>query len=106
MVHEKIKVRLPELEELLKEVTSHWEEEDAVHRYYHGSFKVYAIQDCAKRIVAMFEALGDGLELNGDFLSILLRDHRAGIVKPWYGRCSAVSAKCVQHFAVKCSTSQ
>ena len=68
---QRIKARLPELEEVHIEVTSHWEEEDAVYRYYHGSFKVYAIQDCTKRIVAMLQELGDGLELNRDFLDII-----------------------------------
>jgi hypothetical protein len=68
---QRIKARLPELEELHKEVTSHWKEEDAVYRYYHGRFKVYAIQGCTKRIVAMLQELGDGLELNRDFLDII-----------------------------------
>jgi len=66
-----IKAHLPELEELHKEVTSHWEEEDAVYRCYHGSFKVYATRGCTKRTVAMLQELGDGLELNRDFLDII-----------------------------------
>jgi hypothetical protein len=68
---QRIKARLPELEELHIEVTSHWKEEDAVYRYYHGSFKVYSIQDCIKQIVALFQELGDGSKLNGDFPKII-----------------------------------
>jgi hypothetical protein len=70
-------IRLPRcesihaLEELHIEVTSHWEEGDAVYRYYHGSFKVYSIQDCIKQIVALFQELGDGSKLNGDFPKII-----------------------------------
>jgi len=64
-----LKARLPELEELHKEVTSHREEEDAVYGYYHGSFKVYSIQDCTNEMVALFQELGDGL--NGDFLNMI-----------------------------------
>ena len=35
-----IKARLPELERLLEEVSSHWGYEDPVYRFYYQSFKV------------------------------------------------------------------
>ena len=42
---------LSELTELLEEVSSHWVYEDLVYRFYHQSFKVYALQTKTKRIV-------------------------------------------------------
>lgn len=51
-----IKARLPELEELLQAMGSHWEYEDSIYRFYHHSFKVYGLQDKTRRI---FNALRD-----------------------------------------------
>src|SRR5438445_10480854 len=39
------KARLPELEKLLEEVSSHWHAEDGFYRFYHQSFKVYGLQE-------------------------------------------------------------
>ena len=33
-----IKAKLPELEELLQEMGSHWGYEDPIYRFYHHSF--------------------------------------------------------------------
>jgi hypothetical protein len=81
---QRIKSRLPELEELYKRhVTDRRAEEEAVYRYYHRSFKVYAIQDHTEAILGGFEELGAhlqiegsgfvevNLELNSDFLNIV-----------------------------------
>lgn len=38
-----IKTKLPELETLLEEISSHWGYEDSIYRFYHHSFKVYGI---------------------------------------------------------------
>jgi len=46
-----IKSRLPELVALLKEINSHWLYEDPIYRFYHQSFKVYALQNETKKIV-------------------------------------------------------
>ena len=46
-----IKAKLPELERLLEEMSSHWGYEDPVYRFYHHSFKVYGLQDITGRIV-------------------------------------------------------
>ena len=46
----KIKARLPELERLLEEVSSHWGCEDPVYRFYYQSFKVIQV-----RSVTFFE---------------------------------------------------
>ena len=47
-----IKTKLPELETLLEEVSSHWVYEDSVYRFYHHSFKVYLI--CAEEEPFLF----------------------------------------------------
>ncbi len=46
-----IQAKMPELAELLKDVSSHWVYEDRVYRFYHQSFKVYDIHDETRRIV-------------------------------------------------------
>ena len=46
-----IQARWSELAELLEEINSHWVYEDQVYRFYHQSFKVYALQTETKRIV-------------------------------------------------------
>lgn len=38
------KARLPRLQKLLAEVSSHWGYEDPIYRFYHHSFKVYGVQ--------------------------------------------------------------
>jgi len=45
-----IKHNLSVLEELLKEVSDHWVEEDQVYRFYHQSFKAYDIQHYTAKI--------------------------------------------------------
>jgi hypothetical protein len=52
-----IKAKLPELDGLLQEMGSHWEYEDPVYRFYHQSFKVYALQNETKRIVAALRSI-------------------------------------------------
>jgi hypothetical protein len=52
-----IKKNLPELEKLLEEVNGHWAAEDLLYRYYHGSFKVYYIQEYTQKIVSMLKNL-------------------------------------------------
>ncbi|MEK6321479.1 MAG: hypothetical protein AABN33_07330 [Acidobacteriota bacterium] len=52
-----IQARWSELAELLEEVSSHWVYEDLVYRFYHQSFKVYALQSETKRIVAALQSV-------------------------------------------------
>jgi len=52
-----IKRGLPELKKLLKKMNSHWYQEDCTYRFYHGSFKVYYIQDLTKQIVLALKSL-------------------------------------------------
>ena len=52
-----IKDKLPELENLLKIMNSHWLYEDPLYRFYYHSFKVYHIQEETKRIVKALKSL-------------------------------------------------
>jgi len=52
-----IQTRWCELTELLEEIRSHWVYEDLVYRFYHQSFKVYALQAETKRIVEALQIL-------------------------------------------------
>lgn len=52
-----IQARWSELAELLEEISSHWVYEDLVYRFYHQSFKVYALQSETKRIVAALQSV-------------------------------------------------
>jgi len=52
-----LKRSLPELETLLKEVDAEWVHEDGVYRFYHQSFKVYALQHSTLRMTERLQAL-------------------------------------------------
>jgi hypothetical protein len=49
-----------ELHDLLEEIRSHWVYEDLVYRFYHQSFKVYALQHETKRIVETLRSVAPG----------------------------------------------
>jgi hypothetical protein len=67
----RLKVELPELQNLLDECNSHWGYEDPVYRFYHQSFKVFALQSSTLEIVQKFQALAPGRELNKWFMEIV-----------------------------------
>lgn len=52
-----IQTRWSELYELLKEINSLWVYEDLVYRFYHQSFKVYAIQAETKKIFNALQSI-------------------------------------------------
>jgi hypothetical protein len=66
-----IKANRDILTSLLDRAKSHWGYEDAVYRFYHGSFKVYGIQQLTLEIVSALRALLPERELNKQFLEIL-----------------------------------
>ena len=66
-----IKARLPELEKLLVEVSSHWHAEDGFYRFYHQSLKVYGLQSDTERIVAALRSLMPERELHAWFQQII-----------------------------------
>ena len=66
-----IKRALPELTELLESVSEHWSYEDGLYRFYHQSFKVYALQQTTERIVQALQQLQPERSLNARFLAIV-----------------------------------
>ena len=67
-----IKAQLPELANLLTEITSHWSYEDPVYRFYYQSFKVYDLQERTRRIVELLESLApEGAVLSSMFREIV-----------------------------------
>ena len=49
---------------MLEECSSHWGFEDPVYRFYHQSFKVFALQNETERIVRVLESLAPDRPLN------------------------------------------
>jgi hypothetical protein len=68
-----LKARRERLEEELARASSHWGFEDPVYRFYHQSFKVYALQYQTEAIVRELGALLPGRPLNAWFLEIVER---------------------------------
>jgi hypothetical protein len=66
-----ISADLPSLESLLERCSGHWGYEDAVYRFYHQSFKVYALQHTTIDIVARLQALAPDRPLNQWFMQIV-----------------------------------
>lgn len=68
-----IAVNLEDLERLLDDCSGKWGYEDPIFRFYHQSFKVYAVQEQTKEIVAKLQTLAPHLSLNKWFLEIVRR---------------------------------
>jgi hypothetical protein len=66
-----IKSRRDGLAQLLEKVSGHWDYEDPVYRFYHQSFKVYALQETTRTIVAELQGLLPGCRLNPWFGEIV-----------------------------------
>ncbi len=66
-----IKARLPELEELLEKMLSHWYAEDGFYRFHHQSFKVYRVQFHTAEVVKVLRSLLPDRPLNGMFEQIV-----------------------------------
>jgi hypothetical protein len=66
-----IKRDLAALTHLSEEAESHWGSEDLVYRFYHQSFKVFAIQSLTTRIVDALQALLPEAEFDQRFTTII-----------------------------------
>ncbi len=66
-----LRASLPKLEKLLRDCQSHWGYEDGIYRFYHHSFKVYALQETTSAIVAALRALAPERNINEAFLAIV-----------------------------------
>jgi len=67
---------IAELRTPLEECSSHWGFEDPVYRFYHQSYKVYALQETTVRIVRVLESLAPDRPLNPWFRMIV--EHGTG----------------------------
>ncbi|GAK61397.1 hypothetical protein U27_01297 [Candidatus Vecturithrix granuli] len=67
----RLKVHVPELTRLLEQCCGHWGYEDPIYRFYHQSFKVYALQTQTMQIVAALQALRPEFPLNAWFMQIV-----------------------------------
>src|SRR5216684_4181904 len=68
---EHIKAQRANLKSLLAESSGHWGYEDPVYRFYHHSFKVFALQNQTDRIVSTLRGLLADRPLNASFLEIV-----------------------------------
>jgi hypothetical protein len=67
-----LKAALPKLEELFAEYSGHsWEYEDRIYRFYHGSFKVYWLQNRTTKITEALQALAPDRQLDEDYRQII-----------------------------------
>lgn len=66
-----IRTRMPELCALWDKVNGHWNYEDVIYRFYHHSFKVYAIQGLTLEMKKLFESLLPDYELHEWFIKIV-----------------------------------
>src|SRR5260370_1751 len=66
-----LRASLPALEKLLRDCQGRWGYEDGIYRFYHNSFKVYALQQTTSAIVAALQSLAPHRELNEAFAAIV-----------------------------------
>lgn len=66
-----IKASMPRLDEMLEKANDEWAYEDGVYRFYHQSFKVYALQQQTQEIVALLQTLLPNLAMNKWFMEIV-----------------------------------
>ena len=62
---------LPLLSTLLEEMSGHWQYEDGIYRFYHQSFKVYALQNATLRLVDALTSLSPSGTLDAWFSQIV-----------------------------------
>ena len=80
---QRIKEKLPELEELLKKITELGE--DSVYRFYHHSFKVYGVKWTTKHATDALRQLLPDRNLNADFEKIFAEGFRQKFTGRSYG---------------------
>jgi hypothetical protein len=68
---ENLRRRRPELEALLEQSSDHWGFEDPVYRFYHQSFKLYALQQRTEGIVRELASLVPHRPLHAWFREIV-----------------------------------
>jgi hypothetical protein len=66
-----IVANLPSVEAALQHCIDHWGYEDPVYRFYHQSFKVFALQQTTQDIMQKLQALAFSRSLDRWFLEIV-----------------------------------
>jgi len=66
-----LRARAAELSELFRSVSDMWGYEDPIYRFYHQSFKVYALQADTQKIAKALQALLPDQPLNDWFAQIV-----------------------------------
>jgi hypothetical protein len=61
----------PALKKLLAQCSGEWGYEDPVYRFYHQSYKVYALQEMTEEIVGALRALAPDQPLDERFVEIV-----------------------------------
>jgi len=67
-----LKDKMPILEALLARMHDHWVGEDGIYRFYHGSYKLYRLQDATLEIVSVLQSIVPERKLTGYFMAIIL----------------------------------
>jgi len=67
----RLKERKPQLQQMLEAMSGRWTYEDHFYRYYHGSFKVYAVQGTTEKAVKLLRDLLPERKLNMVFERII-----------------------------------
>jgi hypothetical protein len=68
---QRLKERKAELANMLEGMSGRWGYEEAFYRYYHGSFKVYGVQDTTAKAVKLLQELLPERQLNRAFENII-----------------------------------
>ena len=68
---ENLQGRRSELIAVLEECSSHWGFEDPIYRFYHRSFKVYALHEQTTRIVRLLKKFAPARPLNPWFRNMV-----------------------------------
>ena len=66
-----LKDKMPILEDLYTRMQDRWVGEDGVYRFYHGSWKVFRLQDATLEIVSALQSIVPEQKLTGYFMTII-----------------------------------
>jgi hypothetical protein len=66
-----LREKMPILEDLYTRVQDHWCGEDGIYRFYHGSYKVYRLQDATEEIVCVMQSIVPERKMTEYFMTII-----------------------------------
>jgi hypothetical protein len=71
VLREQLSTRKAKILEIASAINADWIYEDLIYRFYHGSFKVFWIQESTVRMVAFLQSLCPEAELDAKFREIV-----------------------------------